>query len=227
VLDADSMTTTRTSDAELEDRIQLELKWAPGLDKTLIEIAVADGSVTLTGSVVDFSQIGIAERATWKVPGVVAVAQDIEIMNDSIPVSDTDIAHNLAVALGKVQEIPAGAVHSTVTRGCVFLGGVVAWDFQSAAAERAAASVPGVRRVRNSIEVSPSAAAEHIGRHIEAELEHDMADEMHRISISADGAGHVVLAGTARSVAECNALGRAARRAAGVETVRNLVRVVT
>lgn len=225
VFDAVFMNTTQTSDAELEDRVRLELKWAPGLDQTHIGIAVADGSVTLSGGVADFSQIELAERAAWKVAGVVAVAQDIGIASDSLPVSDTDIAHDLALALAETTEIPAGAVHSTVTRGCVFLGGTVSWDFQRAAAEHAAASVQGVRRVRNSIEVSPSVAAEHISRHIEAVLEREIAEELHRISISADGAGHVVLAGTARSVAECNAIGRAAHGADGVETVRNLVHV--
>lgn len=225
VLDAGFMNTTRTSDAELKDRVRLEMKWTPGLDQTRIGIAVADGSVTLTGGVADFSQIALAERAAWKVAGVVAVAQDIGIASDSLPVSDTDIAHDLATVLAETAEIPTGAVHSTVTRGCVFLGGVVSWDFQRTAAEHAASSVQGVRRVRNSIEVSPSIAVEHIARHIEAVLERDIADEMDRISISADGAGHVVLAGTARSVAECNAIGRAAHSAGGVETVKNLVHV--
>lgn len=219
------MNTTRTSDAELEDRVRLELRWAPGLDKTDIGIAVDGGSITLTGTVSDFSQIELAERAAWKVAGVVALAQDIVIAGDDLPVSDADIAHDLETALATAAQIPTGAVHSTVTRGCVFLAGVVSWDVQRTAAEQAAASVQGVRKVRNSIEVSPSAAAEHIGRHIEDVLEHDIADEMHRIFITADGAGHVVLGGTARSAAESNEIARAAHGAAGVETVRNLLRV--
>lgn len=215
------------SDTELEDRVRLELKWTPGLDMTRLRILATEGRVTLTGTVVDFSQIEIAERAIWKVAGVVALAQNIGVQSDTLPISDSDIAHDLVAALAHTSEIPTGAVHTTVTHGCVFMNGVVPWDFQRVAAERVSASVRGVQRVKNSIEVSPSVAAAHITEHIEAVLEEDLLVELQHISISADGSGNVVLAGTARSANEISEVERATRSAQGVHTVKNLLHVTS
>lgn len=219
------MASRHISDAELKSRVELELRWAPGLDTTHIGLAVTDGSVTLSGEVSDFSQIEIAERAAWKVQGVAAVAREIEVRNDAQPVNDTDIARSVAKELDYATDVPADSVHTTVTHGCVFLTGIVLWESERAAAERVAATVQGVRKVNNAIEVSPSAAAKHISEHIVAVLEHDARAETKHISVSADSRGNVVLEGTARSIAECNEIGRAARDARGVETVSNRLHV--
>ncbi len=220
------MTTTHISDAEIKARVELELHWAPELDTTHIGLAVTDGSVTLSGEVADFSQIEIAERAAWKVSGVSAVAREMNVRNEAGPVNDTDIARDVATELDRNSDVPTDSVHTTVTHGCVFLTGIVLWDFQRAAAESSAANVHGVRKVSNMIEVSPRAAAEHVARHVEAVLEHAARVAAQHISISTDGGGNVILEGTARSIAESDEICRAAREARGVETVQNRLHVI-
>lgn len=219
------MTPTQTTDAELKDRVQLELKWTAALEKSHIEVAVSDGTVTLSGHVADYSQIGIAEYAASEVAGARSVAQDIAVHSELQPFNDFDIAASLARKFADTAEIPEAAIHVTVTLGSVFLRGVVPWAPQRIAAENAAVSVKGVQRVNNLIEVSSKVAAQEIARRIEAVLERDAHDELHHISVLPDARGNVVLEGTARSVADINEIGLAARGVPGVETVENLMHV--
>ncbi|AJW41377.1 Osmotically inducible protein Y precursor [Rhodococcus sp. B7740] len=219
------MSTTHSSDAEIKSRVELELRWEPDLDTTHIGLAVTDGSVILSGEVSDYSQIEMAERAAWKVPGVIAVAREIEVRNDIGPINDSDLARAVAAELAGTAEVPSHSVHTTVTHGCVFLTGTVLWDSQRAAAGHAAATVDGARKVVNSIEVSPSAAAEYVSSHIVAALERHARAEGERISVSVDGVGNVVLEGVVRSVEEGEEVEQAAQKARGVSTVSNRLRV--
>ncbi|MDJ0396473.1 BON domain-containing protein [Rhodococcus sp. G-MC3] len=89
------------------------------------------------------------------------------------------------------------------------------------------AAVLGVIQIRNTIEVSPADAAEHVTEHVVSVLEHDARAEGRRLSMSADGSGHVIVEGTARSVAESAEIEKAALGADGVTSVSNRLHLIT
>jgi hypothetical protein len=88
------------SDSELERDVKEELKWNPDLDATDIAVSAHNGAVTLTGFVRSYTDKYEAERATKRVAGVIAVANDLEVRIPSIHQRpDPDIARDAAAAI--------------------------------------------------------------------------------------------------------------------------------
>ena len=70
------------SDKLLRQFVVDELDFEPSIDAADIGVAVEDGVVTLSGHVADYAQKVAAERAAWRVKGVKAIAQEIELLNN-------------------------------------------------------------------------------------------------------------------------------------------------
>ena len=62
---------------ELRQRVIDELDFEPSIDSAHIGVAVESGVVTLSGHVLTYLEKVAAERATWRVKGVSAIAQEI------------------------------------------------------------------------------------------------------------------------------------------------------
>src|SRR5260221_12003688 len=75
-MSAPSMTRT---DEQIQRDVLEELKWDARVQPNEIGVAVKDGIVTLTGWVDSFTKKWAAEEAALRVPGVKAVANDIEV----------------------------------------------------------------------------------------------------------------------------------------------------
>ena len=67
------------TDAQIKQDVLDELAWQPNIDEIQIGVIVEDGVVTLSGVVDEYSKKVAAEKATKKVAGVKAVAEDIEV----------------------------------------------------------------------------------------------------------------------------------------------------
>ena len=67
------------NDRELRQHVIDELDFEPSIESAEIGVAVQGGVVTLTGHVPNYTQKIAAERATWRVKGVKAIAQEIEV----------------------------------------------------------------------------------------------------------------------------------------------------
>src|SRR5512135_26179 len=67
------------NDKELRQNVIDELDFDPSIHSAEIGVAVENGVVTLTGHVQVYSQKLEAERVAWRVKGVKAVAQEIEV----------------------------------------------------------------------------------------------------------------------------------------------------
>jgi hypothetical protein len=93
------------SDIDIKRDVEAELQWDPDIDPLNIAVAVKDGVVTLTGFVRSYMEKWQAERDAKRVSGVVAVANDIEVI---LPASsqrpDPEIARDAVAALK--QELP-------------------------------------------------------------------------------------------------------------------------
>jgi len=86
----------KIDDSELRRKVIAELDWDPSIDNSAIGVAVKDGVVTLSGSVMNYSQKKNAERAAKRVAGVKAVAEDLKIkLVGTAERSDADIAQSV------------------------------------------------------------------------------------------------------------------------------------
>jgi osmotically-inducible protein OsmY len=120
--------------------------------------------------------------------------------------------------------VPQGAVKVKVEDGFVTLTGAVDWQYQRAAAERAARSQKGVRGLGNQITLKPHVQAADIQRRIEEALKRQADLEADKISVSVVG-GKVRLDGKVRAYFERETAERAAWAAPGVTKVEDRLTV--
>jgi len=210
-------------------RLQLdvldELRWEPGVKATDIGATVNDGVVTLEGTVDSYAEKWAAEKAVKRLPGVKALAMDIEVkVPGSSERSDTDIAQAAENALKWDVAVPHKQIMVSVERGFVTLEGEVDWQFQKSAADRAVRHLKGVKGLNNFIIIKPKVAPENVREKIEAALKRNAILDAEQIIVQADG-GKVTLSGTVHSWTELDAAVDAARAAPGVSEVKNLLTV--
>lgn len=137
-------------DADIQREVLNELKWEPRLQPNEIGVAVKDGVVTLTGYVDSYAKKLAAEQAAFRVRGVKAVANDIQVRLPGISErTDTDIARAARAALEWDVLVPADRIKVTVSNGWVTLEGEVDYAFQKEEAERAVRHLTGVKGVSN------------------------------------------------------------------------------
>jgi osmotically-inducible protein OsmY len=117
-----------------------------------IQAAVHGGHVTLTGKSTWLYQKIDAEKAIRHVRGVRNVINRITVAPRPV---ERDIQHRIAEALHRTANVDARRITVSVDGAtAVLTGHAVAW-FQRDAAERAAASAPGIVQVDNRIVVDP------------------------------------------------------------------------
>lgn len=95
------------ADSEIKLNVEGELSCHPDIDETDIAVKVLGGVVTLTGYVRDFFHKCGAEEAVKRVAGVLAIANEIQLLPlQHGVVSDPEIAREAVAAL-KQQLHPA------------------------------------------------------------------------------------------------------------------------
>jgi osmotically-inducible protein OsmY len=143
------------SDLELQREVLDELEWELNASVSDIGVSVETGVITLAGCVDDPVEKWLAERAANRVPGVRAVANDIEVKLPSDGErSDSDIAHTAASALEWDDQVPHDLVKIVVSGGWITLEGNLESEIQKAAAEEAVRNLTGVKGVNNLITVT-------------------------------------------------------------------------
>lgn len=209
------------TDSQLQHDVIEELKWEPQVDHSQIGVAARDGVVTLTGFVPTYAQKIAAEKAARRVFGVRAVAQDIEVRFASDPkTSDSEIAQRILDIFGWDVVIPDRRLTVKVEHGWVTLGGHVDWNFEKAAAFRAASRIGGVKGISNFIEVESNASAHDVRDRIAAAFKRSSAIDSSAISIEVDG-GTVKLSGRVKGWNERKVAENAAWSAPGVTRVED------
>ena len=212
------------TDAQLKMDVIEELRWEPSVTASDINVATHDGVVTLSGTVPHYAEKSAAERATQRVEGVKAIAEEMEVHpTAAYQRKDSEIAEAVVNSLKWHVWVPSH-VQATVENGWVTLTGCVTWGFQRNSAEDSVRYLPGVKGVSNAINLKPSVQPTAIKDLIVKALKRDAEIDAKNIDVLADG-GKVTLAGTVTSWDEREEAATAAWSAPGVTSVENNISV--
>jgi osmotically-inducible protein OsmY len=141
------------SDSAIAEAVANALAWDAAVPLNTVKAVVADGWVTLSGTVEWQYQKSAAEYAVQRLFGVKGVMNSIELKPRVQP---KDVKAKIESAFKRSAEVDAAKVH-VETRGVgeVVLTGTVHSLSERDEAERAAWSAPGVVRVDDRIAVAP------------------------------------------------------------------------
>ncbi|MEJ8837883.1 BON domain-containing protein [Ramlibacter sp. AN1133] len=207
------------SDLQIKSDVTAELVWDPAVNATNVGVAVADGIVTLSGTVETYAQKHAVERAVRRVSGVRGIAVGLEVrLAPGHARTDAEIAQAALHALRWHSLVPDERVKVEVDNGWVTLRGELEWAYQSASAESAVRPLVGVRGVSNEIALVPHAKPQQIRADITAALVRHAQREAGRVAIDVEG-GVVTLHGQVDSLAEHDAVMGTAFAAKGVTRV--------
>jgi osmotically-inducible protein OsmY len=147
------------SDAQLQSEVQAEIN-ASLAEPGEIGVAVHHGVVTLTGIVDTSAQKWSTERAAWRIDGVRAVAEEIEVRAARAEPTDSQIAEAVAITLEWSETVESNDVHARVEHGWVTLTGSVRTPAERDSAASLADQIKGVIGVSNRIQVTGSETME-------------------------------------------------------------------
>jgi osmotically-inducible protein OsmY len=220
------MTTAQHhTDHQIKESILAELTWMPSIQADRIGVSINDGAVTLSGQVQTYPEKYAAVRAAFRVRGVTAVADEIEVHNEWAPRQDADIAREASELL-EWTLAPEGAVKAEVHARVVTLSGTVAWHYQRELIRRSIAALPGVHGVNDTITLKPKvtiSAVEAKAKIAEA-LRRNAGLNAEHIHVDVTGT-KITLTGNVASWAEHRQAGYAAWGTPGVVHVDNNLHV--
>ena len=147
------------TDREIHDTLQKALDCDPGIDADQIVVTVHDNVVTLRGDVKNYRQKAAAERLAFGVPGVRAVANDVNTYTEDTRPTDTDSAHAALSALRENTVVPDERIAVSVSDRWVLLKGFVHSDYERTEAAHAVRELAGVRGVTNNLSLEPRRSA--------------------------------------------------------------------
>ena len=148
-------------DRELKKSILEELKRTQGVDAAAIGVAVHNGAVTIYGYVSAYPERVEAEAAVRRVPGVTAVANEIDVnLPGNAIVDDAELARRAACLLDWDHITGGQGIRAIVKGGRITLEGGAAMPLPAERAEQLVSGLRGVTGVVNHIRVTAHLAAE-------------------------------------------------------------------
>jgi osmotically-inducible protein OsmY len=214
-------------DRQIEQAVLQELRWDPRVEVRRIGVEVANGRVTLLGTVPSPDQRALAEDAVRRVDGVVTVVNQLYVVSPAAELRpDGVICQAVRHTLDWDEGLPGQQLQVTVVGGVVTLTGQVGYAHQRDAAERAVRRLRGVRAVVNDLSVTaPRASDDTIQQMIHAALERRGQRGGRGVQVAVND-GVATLVGEVPSWGERQAVVAAARLTVGVRAIDDRLRVV-
>lgn len=211
------------NDKQLRQDVIDELEFEPSIDAADIGVLVEDGVVTLNGHVPLYAHKLAAERAAWRVRGVKAVVQDIEVRHAGDRSSNEEVAKRALDILRWDGTVPE-QVHVTMNDGWLTLSGQVDWQYQRDNAEKDLRGLSGVVGITNNITLKPVAQAGTVRKRIEDALKRNAEIQAGQIQVEINDGGTVTVSGEVDNWVEKRAVERAIWSIPGVRALHdNLV----
>lgn len=213
------------SDIDIKNDVLAELEWDPEVDVADIGVSVADGSVTLTGTVPTYPERRAAENAVKRVKGVVAIAENIKVVLAKLPPSDDSrLAKRIARVLEWDPALPHENIQAEVRDGAVTLNGEVKWHFQREVVEAHVGRIAGVKSIDNRVTVEAHVEEREVKREIVRALHRNADLEAANIDIDVKD-GVVSIAGKVKAAYEKDIVKNAVWKAPGVTAVVDELRI--
>jgi osmotically-inducible protein OsmY len=211
----------KKTDSQLQRDVMDELEWEPSVDHADVGVAVNDGVVTLSGYAKSYPQKVAAEKATRRVEGVKAIAEEIKVRFASQPkTADHEIAKRIIDMFSWSSSIPEDTINVKVEHGWVTLTGSVNWNYQSIEARNVAGRVTGVTGVSNLVEIKKLPLASDIKTRILSAFERQADLDAKSVTVVTSG-NTVTLGGRVKAWNERGIAERAAWAAPGVNRVED------
>lgn len=220
------------ADSEILRDVQQRLRWDVLVDAALIDVAVGDGRVELTGTVGSLAEKYQARHDAW-VDGVSwvdiqgldvdpLVGRDLLRDSDFRARTDVEIREAISDALLLDPRVGSFGIEADVDQARVTLRGEVDNLAAKHAAARLARHTVGVREVTNRIKVRPAEPRtdDALAAEIRARLERNPVVDKPQIAVSVEQ-GTAVLSGTVESRAERREAAAEAIAVRGVTEIEN------
>ena len=214
------------TDFEIQQDVMAELLWEPVLNDAQIGVAVNHGVVILSGIVDTYYKKILAEKATKKVSGVKAVAEEITVkVPGSKMWTDVDIAQAVLNALKWNSAVDEARIKVRVENGEVTLEGETEWNFQKRSAQKALENLYGVGGITNNIRVKNKVIAEDIKQKIAEAFQRHASIDSGKIKVEVIDS-KIVLTGSVRSFSEKRDAERTVWSSPGVMSIENRLEII-
>jgi len=185
-----------------------------------IDVSVADGVVTLDGTVRSHRRKLVAYEIASSFEGCRDVLNKLTVEPEA-PLPDMEVAKNVVRSLNASADITTDAINVAVTYGIASLSGAVRSQWERHVAEEVARSARGVRDVENFLVVDPitEVYGKELGKGIKTAFDHarDLRDT--KIDVKINGRT-IVLSGTVSLLSQKETVETVVRRF-GLQDIRN------
>lgn len=152
-------TLTHRLDMDIASVADAVLRASAEIHSTDIALKVTEGVIALGGYVRRFSDKYRAEDLVKCLPGVRAVANDIEVLSSGPEsVCDPELARAAVDTLRRELPASCGRIRLTVRRRIITLEGVMGHDLERTQALAAIRTLPGVEAIVNLLSIEPPSA---------------------------------------------------------------------
>lgn len=202
------------------------LYWDNRVDTSKVTVQVADGEVTLTGTVPSLGARQAAENDAWLIDGIASVNNQLTIDYPVPQPPDLELKGTIDTLLLWSSAIDSAGIETAVEAGIVTLRGTVATYWEAWQAEKLAQDLSGVLEVVNELSVVPSESMvdEDIAEQIVAAFRRDRWVNADEITVAVVG-GEVTLTGEVADWTDRTRAEEIAASRLGVRSVENLILV--